>query len=190
MTIPFAPATLTDAESAMAAAYYPLALKAAHYNRRTLTMDEAHDAAVDELIRAIQTYDPDKCKLASWVVNRVCYGLRERRKYYTRYNRSAQVLSLDVPVSGADAPLYETLECPRSRPDETAIANRFHDDLLECRNRLPVRWRQALELYQDEGLTLAEIGRVMGYAETRANQVRHAAMARLRTLMTEKGWEI
>lgn len=51
---------------------------------------------------------------------------------------------------------------------------------------LPEKERLVLSLYYEEGLTLKEIGEVMGYTESRISQIRSKALSGLRSMLAEK----
>lgn len=53
---------------------------------------------------------------------------------------------------------------------------------------LPVRHKVVVGLYYGEGLTLAEIGRVLGVTESRASQLRGEALQTLRTHLALQHW--
>jgi RNA polymerase sigma factor for flagellar operon FliA len=53
--------------------------------------------------------------------------------------------------------------------------------------RLPEREKLVLSLYYDEGLTLAEIGQVLGVTESRVSQIHTKAVLQLRSRMTDAG---
>jgi RNA polymerase sigma factor for flagellar operon FliA len=74
-------------------------------------------------------------------------------------------------------------------PDEGAHIRLEREEIREHLSRaiaeLPERERQILSLYYQEGLTLAEIGVVIGVGESRVSQLRSQAIARLRTRLRE-----
>lgn len=53
---------------------------------------------------------------------------------------------------------------------------------------LPVRHKVVVGLYYCEGLTLAEIGRILGVTESRASQLRSEALETLRTHLALRSW--
>jgi RNA polymerase sigma factor for flagellar operon FliA len=56
----------------------------------------------------------------------------------------------------------------------------------EIRN-LPERERTVVALYYDEGMTLAEIGDVLGVTESRVSQIHSKAVIMLRARLTSAG---
>ena len=53
--------------------------------------------------------------------------------------------------------------------------------------RLPEREKLVLSLYYDEGLTLAEIGTVLGVTESRVSQIHTKAVLHLRARLAAAG---
>jgi RNA polymerase sigma factor for flagellar operon FliA len=53
--------------------------------------------------------------------------------------------------------------------------------------RLPDRERLVLSLYYDEGLTLAQIGRVLGVSESRVPQIHSKSVLHLRSRLSAAG---
>ena len=58
--------------------------------------------------------------------------------------------------------------------------------LAEALSELPERERQMLSLYYYEGLTLKEIGAVMGVSESRVSQIHGKGLSMLRTILRAK----
>ena len=53
--------------------------------------------------------------------------------------------------------------------------------------KLPEREKLVLSLYYDEGLTLAEIGQVLGVTESRVSQIHTKSVLHLRSRMSASG---
>jgi RNA polymerase sigma factor for flagellar operon FliA len=63
------------------------------------------------------------------------------------------------------------------------------DDILwQAIQALPARLKLVVGLYYCEGLTLAEIGRVLGVTESRVSQMRAQALGMLRTHLALRSW--
>jgi RNA polymerase sigma factor FliA len=60
--------------------------------------------------------------------------------------------------------------------------------LIEAINRLPDRDRLVITLYYYEGMTLAEIGDVLGVTESRVCQIHAKTMMSLRHRLGEPSW--
>ena len=73
-------------------------------------------------------------------------------------------------------------------PEEAAERAELLDALREGLTRLSERERLVLGLYYYEGLTLAEIGAVLGLTESRVCQIQAAALLRLRTFLVQAGF--
>ncbi len=78
-------------------------------------------------------------------------------------------------------------------PDENVQSPADAMELLETKRileeaigTLSEKERLVLSLYYEEGLTLKEIGDVMGYTESRISQIRSKALGELRSILAEK----
>lgn len=75
----------------------------------------------------------------------------------------------------------ETVADPSSEDPEERLANReMLDELVQALDLLPERERLVISLYYYEGLTLKEIGKVLGVSESRISQIHTKAVIRLR----------
>ena len=102
---------------------------------------------------------------------------------------SAMIMALDDVLVGAgrDEPvrLSDTHRLARRRARATTSSSRETQRLLnEAILTLPERHRLVLGLYYVEGLTLAEIGRVLGVTESRVCQIHTRAVLQLRGRLT------
>ena len=101
---------------------------------------------------------------------------------------SAALVALDETIAGVDrgepTRLVDTLPDPNSLvPDEVFERQEVRHLLGRAIASLPERHRFVLSLYYVEGLTLAEIGRVLGVTESRVCQIHTRAVMQLRTRM-------
>ena len=73
---------------------------------------------------------------------------------------------------------------PAGDPDDNPLAILEREELkriiAEAVERLPEREKQVVAMYYQEGMTLKEIGQVLGVTESRVCQIHSQAMARLR----------
>ena len=98
------------------------------------------------------------------------------------------ITSLDEATPLEDVEISPEANIPDER--ETA-ADRLDDEsdkqmLLEAVEELPERERQMLSLYYYEGLTLKEIGKVMGVSESRVSQIHGKGLGMLRAILRTK----
>ncbi len=99
------------------------------------------------------------------------------------------LVSLEEAVPGVDdddsvtmADRIEDITSPA--PDELAAEASALEVLSEAVCRLPDRERLVVSLYYNDGLTLREIGEVMGVTESRVSQLHTKAILRLRGRLT------
>ncbi|CAB4597474.1 unannotated protein [freshwater metagenome] len=90
-------------------------------------------------------------------------------------------------VSGGES---EPRQLPASRDDgpDAVVEDRELRQIMraEIRN-LPERERTVVALYYDEGMTLAEIGDVLGVTESRVSQIHSKAVIMLRARLAAAG---
>jgi RNA polymerase sigma factor for flagellar operon FliA len=101
---------------------------------------------------------------------------------------SIRVLSLeslaDMTVNGATEKLNEMADDdPGIDPHTVTQQQLLRHQLLEAIEDLPDRERQIIRLYYIESRSLKSIGRAMEISESRASQLRHRAIRRLRTAL-------
>jgi RNA polymerase sigma factor for flagellar operon FliA len=75
------------------------------------------------------------------------------------------------------------LEHPVNVLEDRELRGVMHDEI----KRLPEREKLVLSLYYDEGLTLAEIGEVLGVTESRVSQIHTKSVLHLRSRLTAAG---
>jgi RNA polymerase sigma factor for flagellar operon FliA len=101
---------------------------------------------------------------------------------------SIKVLSLeslaDMTVNGATEKLTEMADDdPGVDPHTVAQRGLLRGQLLDAIDDLPDREREIIRLYYIESRSLKSIGRAMAISESRASQLRHRAIRRLRTAL-------
>jgi RNA polymerase sigma factor FliA len=101
---------------------------------------------------------------------------------------SIKVLSLeslaDMTVNGATEKLTEMADDdPGIDPHTVAQRGQLRGQLLEAIDELPDREREIIRLYYIESHSLKSIGRAMAISESRASQLRHRAIRRLRSAL-------
>ena len=95
------------------------------------------------------------------------------------------LVALDEMLSGGDrgesATLGDTLPDSASGPVAAYEVEEMRHILADAINRLPEREKIVLTLYYYEGLTLAEIGSILGVTESRVCQIHTKAVIQLRS---------
>lgn len=120
------------------------------------------------------------------VADRLEIGVGELRAVFTQLS-TVNVAALDDLIGtgserGDSLSLLDTLEDPGAvDPAGSVEADATKMLLARAIERLGDREKIVLVLYYYEGMTLAEIGRVLGVTESRISQMHTAAMLRLRT---------
>ena len=124
------------------------------------------------------------------VADRLEMGVGELRAIFTQLS-TVNVAALDELLGagserGDSVSLLDTLE-DHHAVDPAATVEVAETKVLLARaiERLGEREKIVLVLYYYEGMTLAEIGRVLGVTESRISQMHTAAMLRLRTSLQE-----
>lgn len=124
------------------------------------------------------------------VATRLEMGVGELRAIFTQLS-TVNVAALDEILGagserGDSLSLLDTLQDQRATdPAATVEAQETKVLLARAIERLGEREKIVLVLYYYEGMTLAEIGRVLGVTESRISQMHTAAMLRLRTTLLE-----
>lgn len=90
------------------------------------------------------------------------------------------------PMEDGEVPIEATLADDRETVVERLDDESDKQQLLEALQELPDRERQMLSLYYYEGLTLKEIGAILGVSESRVSQIHGKGLSMLRAILKEK----
>jgi RNA polymerase sigma factor FliA len=116
-------------------------------------------------------------------------GVKELRQVLTQVSL-VSVAALDESFSGEDAErqaLVDTLQDPKAADPESSYEDvEMRAMLAEAMNRMSEREKTVLVLYYFEGMTLAQIGQVLGVTESRVCQMHTKAVLGLRAKMTDR----
>lgn len=98
------------------------------------------------------------------------------------------ITSLDevTPLEDGDVSIEATLADDREGAPERLVYESEKQELVEALKELPERERQMLSLYYYEGLTLKEIGKVLGVSESRVSQIHGKGLSMLRAILKAK----
>ena len=159
------------------------ALRAAHPLPRSLQKFSSDMEAANAHLHTTLGRTPSKAELATQM------GLSQKDFLNTLRTSSIRVVSLDglaeTAVSGNTEKLLEMAdEDPSIDPDSMAQDTMVRRMLHEAVELLPERERTIVRLYYMRAHSLKSIGRALGISESRASQLRHRAIRRLRTALT------
>ncbi|MBQ9594630.1 MAG: sigma-70 family RNA polymerase sigma factor, partial [Synergistaceae bacterium] len=143
---------------------------------------------VQRLNRAMEKILRDKGELRDeWLMEEL--GIDEDEYYEVQELASrGYITSLDdtTPLDDGEVPIEATLADDREGAPERLEAESEKQQLIEALQELPERERQMLSLYYYEGLTLKEIGQVLGVSESRVSQIHGKGLSMLRTILKAK----
>ena len=147
---------------------------------------------VQKLNRAMEKILRDKGELRDeWVMEEM--GVSEEEYYEVQDLASrGYITSLDdtPTLDDGEVSVEATLADDREGAAERLDDESDKQQLVEALQELPERERQMLSLYYYEGLTLKEIGQVMGVSESRVSQIHGKGLSMLRTILKAKLNEI
>jgi RNA polymerase sigma factor for flagellar operon FliA len=158
------------------------ALRAAHHLPRSLQKFSSDVEHATAALHAILDRPPTKAELAKEM------GLSPEDFLSSLRTSNIRVVSLDglaeTAVSGNTEKLWEMAdEDPGVDPDSMAQDTMVRRMLHEAVELLPERERTIVHLYYMRAHSLKSIGRALGISESRASQLRHRAIRRLRTAL-------
>ena len=116
-------------------------------------------------------------------------GVKELRQVLTQVSL-VSVVALDESFSGEDTErqaLVDTLQDPKAADPESSYEDvEMRAMLAQAMNRMSEREKTVLVLYYFEGMTLAQIGQVLGVTESRVCQMHTKAVLGLRAKMSDR----
>jgi RNA polymerase sigma factor FliA len=92
----------------------------------------------------------------------------------------SEPLPLDAEPAGPGSSLYDMLADDVGDPAEVVTMRETAGELSDAVGRLPASHQRVIHLHFVVGLTVTEIGRVMGFTQGRASQIKTEALHRLR----------
>ena len=161
------------------------ALRAAHPLPRSLQKFSSDVEHASAKLHVKLGRTPTKAELADEM------GLAEKDFLTTLRTSSIRVVSLDglaeTAVSGNTEKLWEMADGdPGIDPDAMAQDTMVRRLLHEAVDTLPDREKTIVQLYYMRSHSLKSIGKALGISESRASQLRHRAIRRLRTTLNEE----
>ena len=159
--------------------------KADPLSRRTRLRAHQIDRARDELVQKL-----GRAPTESELVGRLGISVTEHREFLGQYAR-AQVRSFEGSGDSPEGPvggLHDLIgDHAATDPASAVEVAEVRARLVKAIGCLGEKERVVTTFYYFEGLTLREIGRVLGLTEGRISQILHAALARLRHSLDEDG---
>jgi RNA polymerase sigma factor for flagellar operon FliA len=118
-------------------------------------------------------------------------GLEGRDFMASLRTSNVRVISLqslsETAANGNDEKLWEMADDdPSIDPDYVAEETMIRSKLSEAVELLPERERMIVRLYYMKSQSLKSIGEALGISESRASQLRHRAIRRLRMVLTQE----
>ncbi len=161
------------------------ALRAAHPLPRSLQKFSSDVERASAALHVELGRSPTKVELAKQL------GLTHKEFLATLRTSNIHVISLDglaeVAVNGNTEKLWEMADDdPSIDPDSMAQDTMVRRMLHEAVEQLPERERTIVHLYYMQARSLKSIGRALGISESRASQLRHRAIRRLRSALTQE----
>ncbi len=161
------------------------ALRAAHPLPRSLQKFSSDMEQASAALRVDLGRTPTKAELAKQM------GLSKEEFLATMRTSSIRVISLDgladTAVNGSTEKLWEMADNdPGIDPDSMAQDTMVRRLLHQAVDTLPERERTIVNLYYMGSQSLKSIGKALGISESRASQLRHRAIRRLRTALNEE----
>jgi RNA polymerase sigma factor for flagellar operon FliA len=158
------------------------ALRAAHPLPRSLQKFSSDMDSASAQLHTTLGRSPTKAEVAKQM------GLSHRDFLNTLRTSSIRVVSLDgladTAVNGNTEKLWEMADAdPSVDPDSMAQDTMVRQMLQEAVELLPERERTIVHLYYMRAHSLKSIGKALGISESRASQLRHRAIRRLRTAL-------
>lgn len=113
----------------------------------------------------------------------------EELSWMVEQSKGNFLLSLEEEIPGSDNSLGDTIREKREHVDPEKVLEKkeLMETLSEAIKELPERERVCLTLYYYEGLTLKEIGNIMGLGESRVSQLISRALLKIRVKIL--AWE-
>ena len=161
------------------------ALRAAHPLPRSLQKFSSDMEQASATLHVKLGRTPTRAELAKQM------GLSQRDFLSTLRTSSIRVVSLDgladTAVNGNTEKLLEMADDdPGVDPDSMAQDTMVRHLLYEAVDTLPDREKTIVQLYYMRAHSLKSIGEALGISESRASQLRHRAIRRLRSTLSEE----
>ncbi len=161
------------------------ALRAAHPLPRSLQKFSSDVERASTALHVSLGRSPTKAELAKQM------GLSRKDFLNTLRTSNIHVISLDglaeTAVNGNTEKLWEMADDdPSIDPDSMAQDTMVRRMLREAVEQLPDRERTIVNLYYMRAHSLKSIGRSLGISESRASQLRHRAIRRLRGVLSQE----
>ena len=147
--------------------------------RRIAAMDVLQEAAIVVFTRLADFEDRGDGSFLAWMRRIADLKLREMVRKYLETAKRRHVLE----VSRGARPDTMQFAGRIPTPSQVAMAGEFRDRAEKAFAALPPDYREVLELVQDEGLTLREVGERMGRSREAAKKLHARALTKYSELL-------
>jgi RNA polymerase sigma factor for flagellar operon FliA len=101
--------------------------------------------------------------------------------------RSLGLAAAQTRAEREEQPQLEMPCPPVQNPDQVFARSELRSKLLSAMSTLPGRYRQVVEMYYQNEMTMKEIGDVLGVNESRVSQIHKSALQRLQVALDNSG---
>ncbi len=151
------------------------------YSRTGREKVQKLNRAMEKVFQAEGKFTDDAIRKEMGVSDEEYYEIQElaSRGYIT---------SLDdvTPLDDGEVSLESTIADDREGAPERLVYESELQEVADALRELPERECQMLSLYYYEGLTLKEIGKVLGVSESRVSQIHGKALSMLKAILKSK----
>lgn len=152
---------------------------------RTVSTDELEAAGKVGLWYAARTWQPERCQFRTHASNHIHWKTIEWMRDQSILTRA---MHREQPELGRHYSLDGDVKSWRETEDVRATRPTYYIEQMDSVRHILTGLTRAealtMLLYHIEGFTLKEIGKIIGYSESRAHQIHESALAKSRARLT------